>query len=166
MYKCILAISLFYKPVKWGAIVLAVGLLWLKAITKLVAYIYSNHQLNDNKALFCTPVGVTVWIHWNWFFSVPPVLEGPSGPAYVMERSPVAKLFQYQEVLGLPPPHSYLWLLNGSTFQGNPRVSLLNGNKTLSIQDALRSDTGNYTITVVSESGQASLHLDLRITCK
>ena len=96
---------------------------------------------------------------------VRPKLHGPSGRMYVMEGSPIPKLFQYRELLGLPPPHSYLWLLDGVAFDGNPRASLLDGNKTLSIKDASRADSGNYTLLVLSESGQASLQLDLQITC-
>lgn len=96
---------------------------------------------------------------------VPPELEGPSGRMYVMEDSQIAKSFKYRERFGLPPPHSYRWLHNGNPFDGNIRVSLQDGNKTLSVKDASRADTGNYTITVLSESGQASLQLDLHITC-
>ncbi len=97
---------------------------------------------------------------------VPPELHGPSGHVYVMEHSPMAELFQYRELLGLPPPHSYHWLRDGKPFEGNPRVSLVNGNKTLSIRDASREDAGNYTLTVLSASGQDSLSLDLNITCE
>ena len=96
---------------------------------------------------------------------MPPELDGPSGPVYVLEGSSSPKLFNYSERWGLPPPHAYLWSLNGRAFAGNPRVDLLNGNKTLSVREASRDDGGNYTITAQSLSGQASLTLDLRITC-
>lgn len=90
---------------------------------------------------------------------------GPSGLVYAMEGSPYPTNFHYKELLGLPPPHSFSWLLGGRPFHGNSRVSLLSGNKTLSVRNALRTDTGSYTIVVVSGSGEASLQLDLQITC-
>ena len=106
-----------------------------------------------------------LFVHIETVIVVPPELQGPSGLSYVMEGSQTAKLFQYREILGLPPPHSYLWSHNGRAFAGNSRVSLQQGNKTLSVRNASRKDTGNYTLRVISESGEASLQLDLRITC-
>lgn len=95
---------------------------------------------------------------------MPPELSGPSGTFYVMENS-TTRTLQYEERFGLPPPHSFTWLLDGAPFHGNARVNLRDGNQTLSISHASRTDTGSYQLTVVSGSGRRSLQLDLRITC-
>lgn len=81
-----------------------------------------------------------------------------------MEGSPRVD-FSYKEMLGLPPPHSFTWHLNGLGFHGNSRIQLLSNNSTLSVSFASRVDSGNYTLTVVSGSGSASLVLDLLVTC-
>ena len=96
---------------------------------------------------------------------VPPELNGPYGRQYVSEGSPLTRNFTYRETLGLPPPHSYTWLLDGQGFHGNARVKLLDGNRTLSVTLASREDTGNYTLTVESGSGRVSRQLDLLVTC-
>lgn len=95
---------------------------------------------------------------------VSPELTGPSGRQYLMEGSPRVD-FSYKETLGLPPPHSFTWLLNGLSFHGNSRIQLLNNNSTLSVRFVSRADSGNYTLTVASGSGNASLELDLVVTC-
>ncbi len=105
------------------------------------------------------------WTRFKYFIPVPPELSGPSGRHYVMENSPVPKEFLYKEVLGLPPPHAFTWLLNRDIFPGNDRVKLQDNGRTLEVAFPLRVDSGNYTLTVVSGSGSASLQLDLILTC-
>lgn len=97
--------------------------------------------------------------------AVPPELRGPSGTVYVMEGSPLTKNLTYKEVNGLPPPYSFTWLFSGSPFHGNGRVMLLDDNQTVSITRALRTDSGMYQLVVASGSGQATLQLDLHVTC-
>ena len=93
------------------------------------------------------------------------MLSGPSGRQYAVEGAMITKSFHYEEVLGLPAPHSYDWFLNGVPFHGNARIRLLDGNRNVSVRNALRTDSGVYMLTVVSDSGEASLQLDLQITC-
>lgn len=98
-------------------------------------------------------------------YSVPPELSGPSGRVYVMEGSSVTKNFHYEELVGLPPANSFTWQLNGRPFHGNTRINLQDGNRTLSVRLASRTDAGVYMLTVNSGSGGDSLQLDLEITC-
>ena len=110
-------------------------------------------------------LGIQNVMDWTLFFHVvPPELTGPSGQQYVLEGSPLV-IFNYSEVLGLPPPDAFIWELNGRIFSGNSRISLLGDNRTFSVRFASRVDSGNYTLTVVSGSGSASLNLELIVTC-
>lgn len=99
-------------------------------------------------------------------YTVPPKLKGTNGTVYVMEGSSSIKTLHYEEVYNLPPPHSFTWKRNNIPFHGNAHVQLLNGNRTLSISRASRADEGNYKLTVVSESGEDCLDVDLYVTCK
>ena len=96
---------------------------------------------------------------------MPPELTGPSGYQYVIEDSPVSRKLDYQERLGLPPPHSYVWRRNNQSFHGNSRVKLEGGNLTLSVRFASRQDSGEYELTAVSRSGTTSLIVDLLVIC-
>ena len=82
-----------------------------------------------------------------------------------MEGSTVPKYFHYEDILGLPQPYSFTWLRDGNPFHGNDRIKLLHMNSTLVVRNSSRADSGEYTLTVVSASGQDSLNLNLIVTC-
>lgn len=95
-------------------------------------------------------------------FLVPPELIGPSGQYLVMEGSPSMNFIYTVNPSSL---YSLSWKLNGSNFEGNSRISLLNDSKTLVLQFPSRVDSGIYTVTAGNRAGSISLNLELKVTC-
>lgn len=96
---------------------------------------------------------------------MPPNITGPSGKHYVTEGSPSTE-FQYSVLMGNPFSYYIMWELNGSIFNGNARISLVNDDKTLVLQYPLQVDSGIYTVTAGNGVGSTSLNLELTIVCK
>ncbi len=95
-----------------------------------------------------------------------PKLRGPSGRFFLQENVPGTKYFNYEDLSGFPAAHTITWLLDGEPFHGNNRVQLLNMNSTLQVKNPTRVDSGIYTLTVISVAGQATISLNLQVTCK
>ena len=98
--------------------------------------------------------------------TVPPEITGQSGLVTILENDTSKMLLRYS-VSGVPPPHYYQWLRNGSQFHGNNRVKVVGGpTSSLEVRAPSRQDSGNYTLVAISVAGQVTLTVKLQIVCK